>query len=211
MEIGTKLKNARNNANLTQEDIAEKIGVSRQTVSNWENNKSYPDIISVIRLSDIYGISLDTLLKEDENMIKHLDESTNIVKSKNRLRKLLPVLAYTVIWALCVLLFWLYSGRDAGTYSIFVFWGILPVSTLIISAISGKEDFKPLLKIGIVGFLSVMYMLCYYLTFSLLNMVSFDKFNLPTPDSFIMGVIFSVVGMAIGSLVLFIKNKKANK
>lgn len=211
MEIGTKLKNARNNANLTQEDIAEKIGVSRQTVSNWENNKSYPDIISVIRLSDIYGISLDTLLKEDENMIKHLDESTNIVKSKNRLRKLLPVLAYTVIWALCVLLFWLYSGRDAGTYSIFVFWGILPVSTLIISAISGKEDFKPLLKIGIVGFLSVMYMLCDYLTFSLLNMVSFDKFNLPTPDSFIMGVIFSVVGMAIGSLVLFIKNKKANK
>ena len=211
MEIGTKLKNARNNANLTQEDIAEKIGVSRQTVSNWENNKSYPDIISVIRLSDIYGISLDTLLKEDENMIKHLDESTNIVKSKNRLRKLLPVLAYTVIWALCVLLFWLYSGRDAGTYSIFVFWGILPVSTLIISAISGKEDFKPLLKIGIVGFLSVMYMLCDYLTFSLLNMVSFDKFNLPSLDSFTMGVIFSAVGMAIGSLVLFVKNKKANK
>ena len=211
MEIGTKLKNARNNANLTQEDIAEKIGVSRQTVSNWENNKSYPDIISVIRLSDIYRISLDTLLKEDENMIKHLDESTNIVKSKNRLRKLLPVLAYTVIWVLCVLLFWLYSGRDAGTYSIFVFWGILPVSTLIISAISGKEDFKPFFKIGIVGFLSVMYMLCDYLTFSLLNMVSFDKFNLPTPDSFIMGVIFSAVGMAIGSLVLFIKNKKANK
>lgn len=211
MEIGTKLKNARSNANLTQEDIAEKIGVSRQTVSNWENNKSYPDIISVIRLSDIYGISLDTLLKEDENMIKHLDESTNIVKSKNRLRKLLPVLVYTVIWVLCVLLFWLYSGRDAGTYSIFVFWGILPVSTLIISAISGKEDFKPLLKIGIVGFLSVMYMFCDYLTFSLLNMVSFDKFNLPTLDSFIMGVIFSAVGMAIGSLVLFVKNKKANK
>ena len=211
MEIGTKLKNARNNANLTQEDIAEKIGVSRQTVSNWENNKSYPDIISVIRLSDIYGISLDTLLKEDENMIKHLDESTNIVKSKNRLRKLLPVLAYTVIWALCVLLLWLYSDRDAGTYSIFVFWGILPVSTLIISAISGKEDFKPFFKIGIVGFLSVMYMLCDYLTFSLLNMVSFDKFNLPTLDSFIMGVIFSAVGMAIGSLVLFVKNKKANK
>lgn len=211
MEIGTKLKNARSNANLTQEDIAEKIGVSRQTVSNWENNKSYPDIISVIRLSDIYGISLDTLLKEDENMIKHLDESTNIVKSKNRLRKLLPVLVYTVIWVLCVLLFWLYSGRDAGTYSIFVFWGILPVSTLIISAISGKEDFKPLLKIGIVGFLSVMYMLCDYLTFSLLNMVSFDKFNLPSLDSFTMGVIFSAVGMAIGSLVLFVKNKKANK
>lgn len=211
MEIGTKLKNARNNANLTQEDIAEKIGVSRQTVSNWENNKSYPDIISVIKLSDIYEISLDTLLKEDENMIKHLDESTNIVKSKNRLRKLLPVLVYTVIWALCVLIFWLDSGRDAGVYSVFIFWGILPVSTLIISAISGKEDFKPLTKLGIVGFMGVMFMLCDYLTFSLLNMVSFDKFNPPAFDGLIMGLIFSAVGMAIGSLVLFIKNKKTNK
>ena len=55
MEIGNKLKAARNEANFTQEEIAEKLGVSRQTISNWENSKSYPDIISVIKLSDIYN------------------------------------------------------------------------------------------------------------------------------------------------------------
>lgn len=53
MEIGSKLKNARNENGLTQEQAAELLGVSRQTISNWENNKSYPDIISVIKMSDL--------------------------------------------------------------------------------------------------------------------------------------------------------------
>ena len=50
MEIGKKLKNARIKAGLTQEKAAEKIDVSRQTISNWENEKSYPDIIVSLRL-----------------------------------------------------------------------------------------------------------------------------------------------------------------
>lgn len=85
MEIGKKLKEARVNSGLTQEQVAEKINVSRQTVSNWENEKSYPDIISIISLSDLYNVSLDMLLKGDENMIKHLEESTNTVRETRRL------------------------------------------------------------------------------------------------------------------------------
>ena len=61
MEIGQKLKDARVHSGLTQEVVAEKINVSRQTISNWENEKSYPDIISVIELSNLYCISLDDL------------------------------------------------------------------------------------------------------------------------------------------------------
>lgn len=45
MEIGKKLKKARVQSGLTQENVAEKINVSRQAISNWENEKSYPDII----------------------------------------------------------------------------------------------------------------------------------------------------------------------
>ncbi|MGG7214737.1 helix-turn-helix domain-containing protein [Clostridium nigeriense] len=85
MEIGKKLKNARIKSNLTQEQVAEKVLVSRQTISNWENEKSYPDIISVIKLSDLYSMSLDDLLKGDKKMIEHLEESTNIVKSNRKL------------------------------------------------------------------------------------------------------------------------------
>lgn len=85
MDIGTKLKTARLKAKLTQEKAAEAIGVSRQTISNWENEKSYPDIVSVISLSDLYGISLDELLKGDRKMIEHLNESTNVVSSSRKL------------------------------------------------------------------------------------------------------------------------------
>lgn len=85
MEVGSKLKNARINSGLTQEKVAEKIQVSRQTISNWENGKSYPDVISVIQLSDLYSISLDELLKGDSNMMKYLDESMNVVNSNKKL------------------------------------------------------------------------------------------------------------------------------
>lgn len=85
MEIGKKLKDARMRSGFTQESVAEKINVSRQTISNWENEKSYPDIISVIELSNLYSISLDELLKGDEKMMEHLEESTNVVKSTRKL------------------------------------------------------------------------------------------------------------------------------
>ena len=74
MEIGAKLKDARSRSGLTQEYVAEAVQVSRQTISNWENERSYPDIVSVIKLSDLYNISLDELLKGDEKMIGHLEE-----------------------------------------------------------------------------------------------------------------------------------------
>ncbi len=209
MDIGSKLKTARSDAKFTQEEIAEKLGVSRQTISNWENSKSYPDIISVIKLSDIYSITLDALLKEDENMIKHLDESTNVVKSKNRLRRIIPVLIYTAIWAMCILFFWIFSGAtDAAIFSIFVFWGILPITSLIISIIIGKDDFKPLAKTGTVILMGIMYMLCEYFTFSLANMVTFDKFNLISFDALFMGIGFSAIGMGTGCLIKFIKIKR---
>lgn len=85
MEIGKKLKSARSKAGLTQETVAIEIHVSRQTISNWENEKSYPDIISIITLSDLYKVSLDELIKGDDAIIKHLEDSTNVVKSNKKL------------------------------------------------------------------------------------------------------------------------------
>ena len=85
MELNTKLKEARSHAGLTQEEVAEAIQVSRQTISNWETGKFYPDILSVIKLSDLYAISLDELLKGDKKMIEHLEESTDVVSSNRRL------------------------------------------------------------------------------------------------------------------------------
>ncbi|EGL48136.1 DNA-binding helix-turn-helix protein [Streptococcus anginosus SK52 = DSM 20563] len=70
---------------LTQENVAEKLNVSRQTISNWETEKFYPDILYVLQLSDLYQVSLDELLKGYERMIQHLEDSTNVVKSNKKI------------------------------------------------------------------------------------------------------------------------------
>ncbi|WP_311537132.1 helix-turn-helix transcriptional regulator [uncultured Anaerococcus sp.] len=85
MNIGDKLKQARLNKKMTQEEVADKLYVSRQSISNWENNKTYPDIGNVLALSDLYEISLDELLKGSDNFMKHLEESTDIVRSNKKL------------------------------------------------------------------------------------------------------------------------------
>lgn len=102
MEIGKRLKEARLEAKLTQEQAAERLFVSRQTISNWENEKTYPDIVSVIKLSDLYSISLDELLKGDVKMLEHLEESTDIVKSNQKL--ILAVIANIVVFLLCLVM-----------------------------------------------------------------------------------------------------------
>lgn len=85
MNIGRKLKEARMKMKFTQEMTAELLDVSRQTISNWENEKAIPDIISVIKLSEIYDMSLDDLLKGDEDMLKKIDKDVNVVKSNRRM------------------------------------------------------------------------------------------------------------------------------
>ena len=54
--MADKIKNARTIKKLTQEQVAEDLNVSRQTISNWENGKSLPDIVSIIRMSELYDL-----------------------------------------------------------------------------------------------------------------------------------------------------------
>ena len=124
MEIGKKLKNARIKAGLTQEKAAEKIDVSRQTISNWENEKSYPDIISVIALSDLYSVSLDELLKGDQKMTEHLAESTNVVKSN---KKLTGAIILNIV--LMILLIALNMLLPEGTYYLIIVFCVVIMSS----------------------------------------------------------------------------------
>jgi len=63
MELGKQIKKYRTEANLSQEDLANKIFVSRQTISNWENDKNYPDIKSLVLMSEVFRVCLDNLIK----------------------------------------------------------------------------------------------------------------------------------------------------
>lgn len=77
MDFGLKLKEKRLDLRLSQEQLADSLGVTRQTIANWEKGKTYPDIGSVIKLSDLYDISLDELLKGDAGMKKHVEDTAS--------------------------------------------------------------------------------------------------------------------------------------
>lgn len=84
MNIGNQISAIRKEHQLTQEKFGELFHVTRQTVSNWENEKTYPDLQTLIDISDRFEISLDTLLKEDLKMVKAIDHERfmGIIKHK---------------------------------------------------------------------------------------------------------------------------------
>lgn len=90
MELAVRLKEQRNRIGLSQEEMAERIFVSRQTISNWETDRTYPDVQSLLLLSELFETSIDELVKGDvENMEKVIQ---NDWKTMSRLA--------TVAWAL---------------------------------------------------------------------------------------------------------------
>lgn len=73
MKIGEKIKRIRTTFNLTQEELGQDLHLTRQTISNWEKGKSYPSIQDIVTISDRYHVSLDELLKEDQEMLAHFE------------------------------------------------------------------------------------------------------------------------------------------
>ena len=84
MELGKRLKDLRNRMGMTQDELAERLFVSRQTISSWENDKSYPDIHSLLMISELFSVSLDTLVKGDIEVMKEkIDQETIRTFKKN--------------------------------------------------------------------------------------------------------------------------------
>ena len=91
MKISKKIIELREKNNLSQESFAELLNVSRQTVSNWENDKCYPDIETLIIISKKYNLSLDELLRDDIEMVKSIDRK---VKSSYMLKKAIIIVIF---------------------------------------------------------------------------------------------------------------------
>ena len=73
MDLANQILNIRKERKLTQEEFGRLFYVTRQTVSNWENGKSYPDLGILIDISNQFEVSLDSLLKGDSKMVKAID------------------------------------------------------------------------------------------------------------------------------------------
>ncbi len=204
MEIGSKLKRARNEKGITQENAAELLDVSRQTISNWENNKSYPDIISVIKMSDIYSVSLDHLLKEEKSMKQtyqeFLEESTNTVKAKRNLGKIILFSTYFIIWVVAMIVFLQTKGPMTSEFDIVFRWLLLPLFLLVATVTVAKNDYWGKGNWFCVIAAAITFLTVPYTEFVEEMGTATFTFRFPNFMYMVVGIIVSICGIGIGDL-----------
>lgn len=117
MELGKQIKMYRLENKLSQEELADRIYVSRQTISNWENDKSYPDINSLVLLSEVFKVSLDKLIKGDVDVMKDVIQKEEVDKM-NHYGKIYTIMLIVTVVSAVPLFMWL------GLWA-FIPWGII--------------------------------------------------------------------------------------
>ena len=144
MELGKQIKMHRQEAHLSQEELANRVYVSRQTISNWENDKSYPDVNSLVLLSEIFQISLDNLIKGDIEVMKDVIQKEEIEKMKRYGKAYTIMLIATAVSAV-PLFMWL------GVWA-FIPWGIIWAISLYfafkVEKIKKKTMFKRIKRLS---------------------------------------------------------------
>lgn len=143
MEFGEKLAQLRKDSNLTQEQLAEKLYVSRTAVSKWESGKGYPNIDSLKQLSKVFNISIDTLLSGGELLDIASEE-------ENRAKKKRTYLIFGILDFLSVLFIFLpLYGEEVGGYICSVplfefskeyYTGIILTAMLAVLTLSGITE-----------------------------------------------------------------------
>lgn len=116
MEIGKKIVKYRRKNKLSQEQFAEKIGVTRQTISNWELNTTKPDITQLKNISKVLNTSIDDLLDNNSNGVKSkINNIENELKKNNRNLKLLILSVYFIVLILAIGVIIYYSTKKDFT------------------------------------------------------------------------------------------------
>lgn len=108
--LGEKIISERKKCKLSQEDLAEKLGITRQTISNWELNETSPDLKQASKLCDIFNISLDELTGKENAILTRLDKTENNSKLIIKLVKTVGITLGTLIFILlCIVSIYIYS------------------------------------------------------------------------------------------------------
>lgn len=121
MELDKRIKQQRKLQGLSQEELAGKVFVSRQTISNWETGKNYPDIRSLLLLSRIFNVSLDDLVKGDTEMMRKQIDRTEV----NRFNRY--TILYTVMLIVAVI-------APILLFKLLGMYALIPLTLLLIAA-----------------------------------------------------------------------------
>lgn len=108
--LGEKIISERKKCKLSQEDLAEKLGITRQTISNWELNETSPDLKQASKLCDIFNLSLDELTGKENAILTKLDKTESNSKLIIKLVKTVGITLGTLIFILlCIVSIYIYS------------------------------------------------------------------------------------------------------
>ena len=132
MDIGNKLYELRKSKNLSQEELADKLNVTRQTISKWETNQSTPDFDKIIPLCEIYGISADELLKGIKK--ETIEAQNDSLDNTKRKRKAFGISAgvFTYVIAIAFIMMAIPSFKMDPVIASAVFLLICGIATVII-------------------------------------------------------------------------------
>jgi len=141
MIFSERLKTEREKRNWSQTDLAEKIYVSRQSVSKWETGKNYPSIEVIINLSDLFGITIDELLRSDEELKeKVIRDGKQLAYPK--LKLFFDVLLLIGLFSIAAKVLFLIGNRFLGLDITFfqgsLLYAIVPFVASIIGAIGSE-------------------------------------------------------------------------
>lgn len=112
MDIGSRIKTLRIEQGMSQEQLASRLHVTRQTVSNWENNKNYPDFGTMVEISDLFGVSLDELIKDDSRYIKKQESVERKSITRRRWIIALVLVMVFITGAFCKYIYELGQGTE---------------------------------------------------------------------------------------------------
>ena len=115
MTLGERIKACRQQAGMSQEKVAELVGISRQAVTKWETNQSAPSTDNLFKLAEIFGTTVDLLLPEKTNSEDTITEEITVTEAVQQVQIPKPVIALIVVTLLAILLFVIWqAGQNVG-------------------------------------------------------------------------------------------------
>ena len=141
MKFHEKLYSLRKKAGMTQLDLAEKLGVSRQAVSRWEMGTAMPEIENLIAMSDLFSVSLDYMLKEKQDTLSAPAEKTreDITAQVKQMKPLEQAAFYLVVLAVSMVsIFLIIFLLDSGLFGL-LFLILVPVAVVKLAKMEWKS------------------------------------------------------------------------
>ena len=204
MNIGDRIQALRKSKGISQEELADKVGVSRQAVSKWESGQSMPDLDKIIALGEYFDVTTDYILKGEK-----LTTSSN-QKNNELASKILYIssVAFVVIGLFCAIGEW-YENQTMTSV-----WGAMIIQAVgIASYFIGKQlsKEKPSFTVNFLNIAGVMFMPISMIS-GVISIMLFKQGNIaPYPCGFLQVFVFAVIYFAVCTFTFFAFKKEKTK